>query len=272
MTGNQVTGGNIGIDVIAFDGNTADARATLTNNTVNNAGTGIEAIDQSGATRRTGPEPGRRQHDQRRDERPAHRRGRRLLTGDTVGNTSFAGQSGYYIILAHGADGGHEVNATGATFGIVLASGATDAEQFAIVDKIVDAVDAPGVGLVRTRAGTVFVTANSFYAPSGTTAASVQRGVNAALAGETVLVNNGAYAGNVSIGKALTLIAEHGRAATTLNGAANGDLGTVVLTPGTNNVTIGQPGKGFTINGIDNGNPASRTPRSTCRGRTAASR
>ena len=37
------------------------------------------------------------------------------------------------------------------------------AQEYAIVDKIVDGVDAPGVALVRTKGNNVYLTTNSFY-------------------------------------------------------------------------------------------------------------
>ncbi len=68
-----------------------------------------------------------------------------------------------------------------------------------------DAIDVSGFGLVRLRAGNVYVTPNSFYAPDGTTAPSIQRGVDAASAGDTVNVEAGTYAENVVVGKSVTL-------------------------------------------------------------------
>jgi hypothetical protein len=89
--------------------------------------------------------------------------------------------------------------------GITL-SGATDAQLYSAEDKIVDAVDVSGYGLVRLKAANVYVTPGSFFTQGGTTAADVQRGVAAAVTGDTVNVEDGSYASQVSIvGKDITL-------------------------------------------------------------------
>src|SRR6185369_3455474 len=107
------------------------------------------------------------------------------LSGDSI-STSGA-QSSIFN------DSATPVTATNETFNTVLASGATTAQQYAIVDTILDGVDVGGAGFVRTNATNVYVTANSFsnssdlfiYGP--TTTPSVQRGINvAAASGDTV--------------------------------------------------------------------------------------
>ena len=79
------------------------------------------------------------------------------------------------------------------TFDGVLLSTATDVQIFAIEDKIVDAVDVSGYGLVQLKANNIYVTPLSFFAAGGTTTPSIQRGIDAASAGNTVNVEAGTY-------------------------------------------------------------------------------
>ena len=160
-----------------------------------------------------------------------------------IGNTTFAGTLTAYI----GNGSVNPIDATGATFGGILATAATNAQQFAIVDKIVDGVDIGGLGLVRTRANEVFVTPNSFFAPY-TTAPSIQRGIDAATAGDTVTVAAGAYYGQVNIAKPLILRSASGAANTFIqgNGAALANAGQVRITAA-GDVAV----NGFTVRNAD---------------------
>lgn len=79
----------------------------------------------------------------------------------------------------------------------------------------------------------------------------VQEGVNLVTA-STVLVHDGVYVENVTINKDLALLSVNGRAATTIQGIANGALGTIRVTNNTTAVEIGRSGQGLTIIGIDN--------------------
>jgi filamentous hemagglutinin family protein len=87
---------------------------------------------------------------------------------------------------------------------------------------------------------------------------TVQAGVDAVVSGGTVHVDAGTYVGNVSIAKSgVSLLSTAGRDATTIQGISGvGASGTLVIAPGANDVTVGGTGRGFTIVGIDNGNPA----------------
>jgi hypothetical protein len=84
------------------------------------------------------------------------------------------------------------ITATSATFDGLNKAVATD--NFAIADRIIDWVDLNGVGVVTFSAGHLYVTPNSFWTPSSTTQADVQRAVTAAAPGNTVWVQAGAYA------------------------------------------------------------------------------
>lgn len=122
-----------------------------------------------------------------------------LYNFDTAGtinpaDTSFAGSLQYYIInqstFGMDATGGATFNGFNAGAGSLPADLAT---YYATAAKIVDGVSVPGLGLVRLKAGNVFVTPSSYFAPLGTTSPSVQRGVNVASNGNTVYVQTGTY-------------------------------------------------------------------------------
>jgi len=86
------------------------------------------------------------------------------------------------------------VHASPNVFGVVALNGSTTNEQlFAIADAVADAVDATTLGLVTLKSGEVFVTPASFWSPSATTTADVQRAVSSAAAGQTIQIKEGAY-------------------------------------------------------------------------------
>lgn len=85
---------------------------------------------------------------------------------------------------------------------------------------------------------------------------AIQPAVDAANPGDVLEAEDGTFVENVVINKNITLRSANGRAATTIEGISGaGALGTVVLTGGTTGVVLGGVGHGFTILGIDNGNP-----------------
>lgn len=89
----------------------------------------------------------------------------------------------------------------------------------------------------------------------GSSFATIQAAIDAAAVGDTIEVEAGTYPGNIIIDvDQLTLRSESGRAVTILDGV-NANTGTLTILSGTNGVTIGSQGKGFTILGI-NGNGA----------------
>ncbi len=105
-----------------------------------------------------------------------------INSGGTIdlGNTSLANTLAQYIQSLTTAT----ITASGVNFNV--------SDDFAIEDKILHAVDAPGLGVVRWKSGNIFVTVNSFSAPT-TTTPSLQRAVDAALSGDTVHVQAGTY-------------------------------------------------------------------------------
>jgi parallel beta-helix repeat protein len=128
------------------------------------------------------------------------------LGGDSLGNTSFSGSQSTYVELASGAEASTRIDGTSASYDGVVGNAATLAQGFAIEDKISHAVDGPAgfgspgsVGFVRTTSGNVYVTPAS---------GSIQRGVDAATAGNTVNVKLGTYSGAVSVNKSVTLLGD----------------------------------------------------------------
>lgn len=82
--------------------------------------------------------------------------------------------------------------------------------------------------------------------------ATIQAAVSAASSGDTILVGDGTYQGNIVIDKKLKLLSLSGAASTIIEGNQSGaELGTIVIKSGIDEVQIGDIGKGFTILGID---------------------
>ncbi len=106
----------------------------------------------------------------------------------TVGNTAFTGQTDY-VVLTNGAMAGQTLDATGASFDGVTGSAATLTQAFAIANKLFDGLSDGASGLVRVRAGQIYVTPNSN---------SIMRGVALAASGDTVHIASGTYAGDLT--------------------------------------------------------------------------
>lgn len=100
------------------------------------------------------------------------------------------------------------VSATAATFEDTATGAALDptvlADDFKIENQVLHKVDIGGLGLVRWSSGNVYVTPTSYLSPY-TTSPSIQRGIDAADAGDTVNVAAGTYTESPTIAKALTL-------------------------------------------------------------------
>jgi hypothetical protein len=122
---------------------------------------------------------------------------------NVIGPNSFSG-SRSAILNATAANIDISSTAVGSTFrGIALTGDTSLDDLFAIEDQIIHKVDQGSWGFVRVKAAEVFVTANSFR---GTDTPSIQRGVDAATAGDTVHVAPGSYTGNVDVDKLLTIL------------------------------------------------------------------
>jgi uncharacterized delta-60 repeat protein len=145
--------------------------------------------------------------------------------GGTLNNTAFSGQSDQYIRLANAALAGTIVDGTTATFDGLTGAGATLAQNYDIEDKIFHATDDGTLGFIRVKANQVYVTPNS---------GSIQRGINAALAGDTVNVKAGTYHENVNLNKQVQVVGA---------GSGNTASDTVIDAGGsTNGITISASG------------------------------
>lgn len=103
------------------------------------------------------------------------------------GGDKFNG-NGQYINFENGAMAGTTTDISGLEFddvigGSGLAGDATDAESFALEDRLHHKVDDSTVGLLTWKAGTIFATVNS----------TLQGAIDAATSGETVKANAGTY-------------------------------------------------------------------------------
>ncbi|MBP6820549.1 MAG: hypothetical protein KA368_03350, partial [Acidobacteria bacterium] len=150
------------------------------------------------------------------------------LTGNTLNNTAFSGQSGNYITLTSSALDNLTINATAVTFDGLTGAAATVAQNLTIEDKIKHALDDPSLGFIRVKTGGIFVTANSFNAPN-TTTPSIQRGIDLASANETVNVGAGTFIEDININQTL-VVCGAGPASTTISGAIGGAGSTVAIT------------------------------------------
>src|SRR5262245_12349292 len=79
---------------------------------------------------------------------------------------------------------------------------------------------------------------------------SIQAAIEAASPGDTVLVAPGTYNESLTINKSIHLISLDGAGSTIINGVGNDPnfSGTIMVTAGTTQVSIGEADHGFTIN------------------------
>ncbi|MEO8665599.1 MAG: DUF1565 domain-containing protein, partial [Ignavibacteria bacterium] len=94
------------------------------------------------------------------------------------------------------------INAQGVQFGGTAGAGMTNAQLFAVEDKIDHKIDWANLGFVSVKANNDYVTTNSFYPPN-TASALIQRGVDASASGDTANVNTGNYTEQIEINKDL---------------------------------------------------------------------
>jgi len=102
------------------------------------------------------------------------------------------GGNGEYIHLINGAMVGHTLNAEGVTFdgtlGSALTPGGTPSAYF-VEDRIQDAIDASGVGLVRLNTNNLYVTPNSYVPGTSVASGAVGRAAAVAQAGDAINID-----------------------------------------------------------------------------------
>ncbi len=133
--------------------------------------------------------------------------------------------------------------------GFELPSAMSLANLFKLEDKIQHATDAGGLGFVTVKANNDYITINSFASPV-TSAALIQRGVDAASNGFTVNVNSGTFSENLLINKEVNVRGANadvscytgGRGAESVISSTGGS-GTIAVNILSDNVTL----NGFTI-------------------------
>lgn len=185
-----------------------------------------------------------------------------INAGALVGENSFAGSSTPTSVF--GTGGNDEITGTGAV-NAIYAEGGNDTIHASAEDRVYGGAGTDVVILDEgTTAGEIAgmtldsVEAVGVAGAEGTTwhvsaGMSIQAAIDAAAAGDTIVIGDGTFAENLLINKAgITLTSANGRGATTIVGSdASGLLGTIEIDPGMDGVTI----NGLTILGI-NGNGA----------------
>jgi autotransporter-associated beta strand protein len=125
------------------------------------------------------------------------------LTGDTLGDTQFAGFTGtsQFVSLANTAYAGNTITGTAASYNGTLGSALTRTSTpsgFEVENRITHYLDDATLGFVRTTPNTTFVT------PAG---GSIQRAINKSSisGGDTVFVAAGTYAENLTVDRGIAL-------------------------------------------------------------------
>ncbi len=120
-------------------------------------------------------------------------------SGDPAWFGTYISTKGKVTANADGTNNNYDVGA-----GLQLPAAMPLTDLFILEDKIQHSIDDSGLGFVTVKANNDYVTVNSFAAPA-TTAASVQRGIDASSNGWTVNVANGTYNEDIDINKAITV-------------------------------------------------------------------
>ncbi|MDQ0251468.1 filamentous hemagglutinin family protein [Sphingomonas kyeonggiensis] len=171
-----------------------------------------------------------------------------------AGQNQFDEANGLFTQLTSTTQGFGQLNLAGFDYAIRNTGSRPDAGQFtwfqtdlAKATGFALALGAPTTSSIEGYTGTAF--SNDFTVVAGLTIGAALRD---ARTGASINVGAGTYVENVLINKSgITLTGTNGRDLTTIQGIAGlGALGTVTVS-NANNVTI----DGFTILGIDNGNP-----------------
>lgn len=249
IAGGSVAGVTRGVWGNNFEGYSSDggfgAHATITNLTVTASQTGVLASDSASSTTHAPVKLALRNSQISGCATGIRISGAKASIAAPVA-VSIAAAADRYVVLTNGAFAGGELNAADVSFDGLTGASMTLPQLFAAEDKIDHATDSAGVGLVRVKAGNLYVT---------TASGSIQRGVNAAVVGDAVNVNDGTFDGQVTIAKTIKLMSANGSGATTIQDSTPVGLGTVQIVGPTTGVQIGDTGHGFTINGIDSPAP-----------------
>ncbi|HMS35306.1 MAG TPA: DUF1565 domain-containing protein, partial [Ignavibacteria bacterium] len=211
MTGVTMTNCDTAIWVRDNDLNTNSAAVTLNiNNTTNYVnGTGIGLLIEGGDASVN------------------------FSAGDPIDfNTSL---SKYIRLITNGSNvPSANINAQEIKFGGSKGYGLTNAQLFAVEDKIDHKIDWNSLGFVTIKPNNKYVTINSFYLPN-TSVPLIQNGIDIAIASDTVNLGSGTFNENVILNKAITL-AGSGPSSTILTPtvACTGDG--ITITSGNSNV------------------------------------
>ncbi|MFN0159113.1 MAG: InlB B-repeat-containing protein [Bacteroidota bacterium] len=110
--------------------------------------------------------------------------------------------------------------------GATLPGAMVMADLFSLEDRILHKIDVGTNGVVTVIPNNLYVTLNSFFSPT-TTTPEIQRGVDAASAGNIVNVSSGNFFNDVLVNKGITLKGQ-GIDVTTVSGLKTGPNGTTV--------------------------------------------
>lgn len=184
-------------------------------------------------------------------------------TGTVVSNSTFSGYDATHPAVTLDDGQGHaSANAVTATTGNTIG-----ASGFQTEDLIVHKIDNAALGLVTVDAANLYVTTSS---------GSIQRGVNASIAGQTVNVGPGTYAESVNLNKAITLASPdtnskiHPSAGNGISVAANGaTIQSLVVYGAPGNGIVSTGTSGLTLSGVvSRNNTGSGTQLNGCTGVT----
>ena len=153
------------------------------------------------------------------------------ITGNTLNNTSFSGQSGNYITLTNAAEDNNEINGTGVTYDGVLGNSATLAQGFAIEDKIFDQNDDATLGFVRVKAANIFVTPAATPTATDNDYTRIKNALESASSGDTINLQGTFDWRETNAAASWEALGNDGI-------AGNDDDYSLSIRPGLNNVTV----------------------------------
>jgi autotransporter-associated beta strand protein/parallel beta-helix repeat protein len=178
-----------------------------------------------------------------------------LLTGNSLQTTAFTGGSGQFVRLESAAYDTAVVDGTGASYGGVVGSAATDSQGLVIEDRLTHYADATGIGFIEIKSGHGYATPAS---------GSIARLLTAPAftAGDRVVIGTGSYSESVNTAALNVTLAPASTATKYGQVTLTGDLDLGAST--TVEMQVGDPASGttldrFTFSGAGNGltvNPA----------------